>query len=110
MWTVGLFLVEVCIAVFLKDKIIRPFVGDVLVVILLYTFFRTFLKFPAKKIAIGVLLLAFTIEFLQYFNFVDVLGIPRRSILGIALGSTFDVLDLLAYTLGILIVWFLDRD
>ena len=35
-WTIVLFFVEVLIALFVHDGIIRPFLGDVLVVILIY--------------------------------------------------------------------------
>ena len=37
-----IFLVEVCIALFVRDRFIRPYVGDMLVVVLIYTFLRIF--------------------------------------------------------------------
>ncbi|CAN5148937.1 hypothetical protein BH20BAC1_BH20BAC1_28470 [soil metagenome] len=40
-----LLITEVLIATFLNDRIIRPFIGDFLVVILLYTFVRSFFNF-----------------------------------------------------------------
>ena len=52
---------------------------------------------------------SFLIEILQYFHFVDYLGLSNYRIMVIALGSSFSWLDFLAYTIGILIVVFLER-
>ncbi|MFT5385169.1 MAG: hypothetical protein ACI81W_002574, partial [Saprospiraceae bacterium] len=41
MMTAFLFLIEVGIAVFIQDRIIRPYIGDLLVVILIYCFIRS---------------------------------------------------------------------
>ena len=62
-----LFLIEVLIALFIHDNFIRPFVGDVLVVILIYCFIKSFLNSPVVITAIAVLLFAYLIEVLQYF-------------------------------------------
>lgn len=99
--TLLLFVIEICIALFVHDKFIRPFIGDLLVVILIYTFLKTFWDAPPKQVAIIVLIFAFGTEFLQYFNIVERLGIEKGSVLAIVIGSTFDWLDLLAYSLGI---------
>ena len=47
-------LIEIAIALFVHDKFIRPFIGDLLVVILVYFSFRTILKVKASSVAIGV--------------------------------------------------------
>jgi hypothetical protein len=101
--------IEVFIALFIKDRFIRPFVGDVLVVILIHYLLRAFLKADPRKIAIAVLLFAFTIEILQYFQLVDRLGLTDNQIAAIAIGITFDWKDLLAYTIGIAIVLWLEN-
>lgn len=98
--TVALFLTEVFIALFVNDQFIRPFVGDVLVVVLIYCFLRIFLNFSTWKIALGVLMFAFVIETLQYFDFVKVIGLENNRIISIALGRTFSWLDILAYLVG----------
>jgi Protein of unknown function (DUF2809) len=102
--TLMLLVIEVTIAVFIQDRFIRPFVGDVLVVILIYCLLKSFLRLNATKVAISVLVFAFVVEILQYFNLVDLLGLRTNRIATIVLGSTFDWLDLLAYTIGISIV------
>lgn len=55
--TIFLFVIEVLIALFVHDNFIRPYVGDVLVVILIYCFVKSFLDLPEFVLAIGVLLL-----------------------------------------------------
>ncbi len=101
--------IEVFIALFIKDRFIRPFIGDVLVVILIYCLLRAFVKTDANKTAIAVLLFAFTIEILQYFHLVDRLGLSNNQIAAIAIGTTFDWKDLLAYTIGMAIVLWLEN-
>lgn len=102
--TVIIFLIEVLIAVFIKDRLIRPFVGDVLVVILIYCFLRVFLKIRYWKVALGVLLFACTIEILQYFDYVKLLGLQNNRVLSIALGRTFEMTDFVAYFVGFSLV------
>ena len=99
-----LFLVEVCIALFVRDRFVRPYLGDVLVVLLLYCFLQSFLKLQPRVAALGVLLFAFGIEMLQYFRLVEVLGLRNNKIATTVLGSSFDWEDLLAYSLGAVLV------
>ena len=108
-YTVLLFVIEVLIALFLRDPIIRPYGGDYLVVILLYCAVRTFLKAAPVKIAIGVLLFAYLIELLQYYSIVDRLGLSGNQLAKTVIGYGFDWLDLLAYTLGIATVIVVER-
>ena len=60
--TVVLFLIEVFIALFINDQFIRPFVGDVLVVILIYCFVKSFWKVRANVAALSVFGFACAIE------------------------------------------------
>lgn len=107
--TALLFLVEITIAVFIHDKIIRPYIGDMLVVILLYCFIRSFLNIPALTAALSVLLFSYTIEVLQYFNLVQLLGLQKSKLATIILGCSFGWIDILAYTLGIALVIWLEK-
>lgn len=96
-----LLLLEVCIAVFAKDPVIRPFVGDVLVVLLLFALIRTFHAGGGNAgLAVGVALFACLVELGQYFNLLARLNLQDSQIAGIILGSTFDWKDILAYLLG----------
>ena len=107
--TVIILLIEIGIALFVKDRFIRPFVGDLLVVVLLYFGFRTILKARARRVAIGVLVFACFVEVLQHFSLVERLGWEGNEFARIILGSTFDWLDLLAYVLGVTIAISLDK-
>ncbi|AXX92169.1 hypothetical protein CPU12_01060 [Malaciobacter molluscorum LMG 25693] len=101
-----LFIILVCIALFVHDSFIRPFLGDSLVVIWLYFTFKTFLKVSSFWLSIFVLFIAYIIEFLQYIQILSFLGLEHIRILTIVFGSTFDINDILAYTLGWFVILF----
>lgn len=102
--TTILFLTEVSIALFIEDTLIRPFVGDVLVICLIYCFLRLFLNINCWKAAFGVLLFAFTIEILQYFDYVKLLDLEKNRVFSVALGRTFEIMDFAAYFAGFLLI------
>lgn len=106
--TILLFLIEVCIAVFFNDQFIRPFIGDVLVVILIYCFVRAFWKVRVDRAIASIFIFSCTVELLQYFSLVDRLGLRSNKLLSTILGTTFDWNDLLAYAIGCGIVLWLD--
>ena len=101
---VPVLLLEVCIALFVRDRFVRPFVGDVLVVILVCSFVRVFLDGPATQIAIGVFVFACLVELGQYLDLVSVLQLEGSKVASIIIGSTFDWKDILAYGVGMAIV------
>ena len=94
---------EVAIAWFHFHRFIRGFLGDVLVIPLLYTLVRALTPFSWKKILLGVIGFAVLIETLQWFEIANRLGIEHK-IIRIVLGNTFDPWDLVAYFLGFLLV------
>jgi len=96
--------IEVLIALFIDDNFIRPYIGDVLVVILIYCFLKAFIKLPVLTTALFVLIFAFSIEILQYFNFVEKLGLEGSQLARTVLGTAFAWIDLIAYTAGIIVV------
>ncbi|AKG22067.1 ribosomal maturation YjgA family protein [Calothrix sp. 336/3] len=108
-FTLLLFVIEVCIAIFFNDSFIRPFIGDVLVVILIYCFFKTFLQIKSSILALSVFLFACTVEILQYFNFINYLGWQKNQVAAVILGSTFDWKDIIAYAIGCLTVFWLEN-
>jgi Protein of unknown function (DUF2809) len=97
-------LIEIFIAAYVRDSFVRPFVGDVLVVILVYCFIQSFWKIQPVKAMAGVFLFACIVEGLQYLNIVDKLGLRPYKLLVIILGSSFDWGDILAYAVGSAIV------
>lgn len=104
-----IFLIEVLIALFVKDNIIRPFGGDVLVVILMYYFFKAFIRTKPIYIIIGVLLFAYAVEIGQYYNLVEILGMQDNKIMRVVIGSSFSWIDMVCYTLGAVICYIIDR-
>lgn len=106
---VVLFVVEVLIALFVNDRIIRPYVGDYLVVILLYCAVRSVIDTTINNAAIGVLIFAYAVEVLQYLNLVARLGLANNTFANVVIGNRFEWIDILAYTLGIVTVVILER-
>ena len=90
---------------------IRNYLGDVLVVILLYTLFRTVLpEWPGKWYVLPtvIMLFAFVVEFLQLWGFCDRFGITNR-LLRIIIGTGFSIADLLCYAVGIIPCYITER-
>lgn len=99
-----LFIVEVCIALFIHDRLIRPYIGDVLVVFVVYCFVRVFLPIKCRLLPLYVFLFAAGVEVLQYFELVRVLGLENHAFLRTLLGSVFDMKDILCYGAGCVIL------
>jgi len=102
-----LLIVEIIIGVFVRDAIIRPYVGDILVVILMYAFIRGIIKKPIKYLPIYLFIFSCIVETAQYFRIVDILHLRKYKILSTIMGTSFDIKDILCYLIGtvILIIW-----
>lgn len=96
-----LLLVEIFIAARMHDELIRPYGGDVLVVIWLYCLVRSFWQLPVLRTATGVLLFSYLLELSQYYRLADRLGFRGPSVMRVILGSYFTWTDIFCYTLGI---------
>ena len=92
--------VEVVIACYAHDRFIRPYVGDVLVVVVVYCFVRIWVPQGVRLLPLYVFLFAAGVEVLQYFHLVDLLGAGNNTFLRVVLGSVFDVKDILCYGIG----------
>ena len=93
----------------MNDNIIRPYVGDFLVVILIYCFFKSFQNLSVYTVSMAVLLFAYTVEILQYFKIVDKLSFENSKIARTIIGTSFEWTDMVAYTLGIGLVLFIEK-
>jgi hypothetical protein len=98
--TVILFGIELAIALFLNDSLIRPHVGDTLAVILVYLALRTILPWRPLPAALAALGVAFAIELGQLFHIRDLLGLSNSALVRFTLGGVFDWKDLAFYTAG----------
>lgn len=99
--------IEIFIAFFVHDRFFRPYVGDVLVVILLYGFVRIIVPGRGKLMPLYLFLFAVAVEILQLFSIVDRLGLGEIRFFRILVGSVFDWKDIICYGIGCLMlgVW-----
>ena len=90
--------IEVCIALFVHDSFVRPYIGDVLVVAVVYSAARIVFpdRFPLMSAA--VFLFAAAVELVQLTRLSELF--PEGGIIATVLGSTFDPKDLLCYAIG----------
>jgi uncharacterized membrane protein YesL len=103
--SIGLLVAEISIALFINDRLIRPFVGDMLVVILIFTICRSVIKVNHFWLALCVLIFSFAVEIGQYFNLISILGVQHMELARTIIGTTFDFRDLFAYSAGILLIF-----
>lgn len=83
---------------------VRSYLGDVLVVVLLYTLLRTIsVNKPSRWFVLptAILIFSFIVEFLQLWGFCDRFGITNN-LLRIIIGTGFSYIDLICYAAGII--------
>lgn len=97
---VVLFIMEVLIALVMKDSFVRPYLGDFLVVILLYFIVRIFLPTKAPWLPAAVFAFSVLVEVLQYFHIVEILHLSDIAFFRVLIGGTFDIKDILCYFAG----------
>ncbi|SNR45987.1 Protein of unknown function [Lutibacter agarilyticus] len=60
-------------------------------------------------IALLTLCIAYTVEFLQLINVIEILNLEQHTITKIILGTTFSMHDIIAYTLGFLTIVLIEK-
>ncbi|MEG0005797.1 MAG: DUF2809 domain-containing protein [Clostridium sp.] len=103
------FIIELFIALFINDSIIRPFIGDILVVILIYFLIKGLFVIKTKLLPLYIFIFATFIEFLQYINIVKLLKLENNPILSVAIGQTFDINDIICYFIGCILIYIINR-
>lgn len=98
--TIIIFLIELLIALFVQDNFIRPYVGDMLVVVLIYTCLRIFLPEKPRILPLYVFFFAALVEGLQAIKLVELLGLADNRFFSILIGTTFDSKDIICYGVG----------
>jgi len=101
---ITLLVIELCIGKYLHDPWVRPYGGDLLVVILIYCTIKSFVDTPVIATTCGVLLFSCAIEITQYFHLTRHLGWENSALARIALGSSFSLVDILLYTIGCAVI------
>lgn len=92
-----------------KLNFIPLFVGDILYAVMIYFIVGFFLvKSNTKNIAIISILICYTIEFSQLYQANWIVEIRNTTFGHLVLGQGFLWSDLLAYTFGIIIAYFIE--
>lgn len=102
--TIILLLIEVLIALYVHDAFIRPYLGDVLVVIVIYTFLRIFIPEKIRFLSLYIFIFATGVEVLQYFQIVKLLGLEDNRFFSVLMGTVFDLKDIVCYGVGCLLL------
>lgn len=102
--TIVIFLIELLIALFVRDDFIRPYVGDMLVVVLVYTFLRIIFPEKPRLLPLYVFLFAAGVEALQGIHIVELLGLQENRFISVLIGTTFDWKDIVCYGVGCLLL------
>jgi hypothetical protein len=93
-------LLEVAIALWVRDRVVRPYLGDSVAVVLVYFALRAATRLSVPSATAAALATAFAIELSQWFRLVDALGLADNRIARVVLGTGFDLHDFPAYLLG----------
>jgi len=102
-------LIEIYVGFFVHDRIIRPYIGDLLVVILIYAFLKIFISKKHVLIAFATFIFACMVEFAQHCNLITLLGLEENKIARVLIGTSFSWIDILAYFGGFLIIIFVEQ-
>ena len=101
--------VEVGIALFVHDDFVRPYIGDVLVTVLLCCLCRVALPEGVPALPLCVFVFAALVEAAQYVDIVKLLGWEDNAFLSTIIGRTFSWADILCYGVGCLVFWMIER-
>lgn len=95
------FMMEVFIATRLPHvSWVRAYLGDVLVVVLLYAMIRSVLRINDYLVLLMVFVFACGIEFSQYLHIAERLGYVRGDVMYTIIGNTFSWGDIVCYAIG----------
>ena len=103
--TLTLLLLIIYIAIYIPGGFIRDHFGDIIIVIFIYCFIKSFITTESKWLIPGIFIFATLVEIGQYFNMVYHLGLYDISIARIAIGTTFDIWDIVMYFIGCLLLY-----
>ena len=91
--------VEIFIGMYVRDSFVRPYIGDLLVVILLWALVRIFIPYKAVWLSGAIFVFSVLVELSQLIPLVDFLGIKNR-LIRVLMGTSFAYGDLFAYAAG----------
>ena len=94
------FALMVYIALFVTQPFVRGHLGDVIVVTFIFCAVRAVFPNKPRLLALYVFLFACFVEFTQYINLLELLGLAHITWLRVVVGVTFDWGDILCYAIG----------
>lgn len=103
------FLVEVGIALWVRDRFVRPYLGDVLAVVLVYLALRAVTTLRVVPAALAAFAVGVLVELGQAINLLGHLGLAGNRVARVVLGSAFSLGDLLCYAAGAVLVILVER-
>lgn len=103
-----IFATEIFIALYVRDDFIRPYVGDMLVTVLICCFVRVLIPEKFRVAPLLVFLFSLLVEIGQYFDFVKLLGLDNNAFISTLFGRTFSVTDIICYGIGCAVFAVLD--
>ena len=95
----------IIVKVFRHSGFIRGFLGDVFFMGLMFYSLKAIYDFNKEKLLLNLLFLAYIVEISQYFKILEYLNLSNNAFLKLLFGATFDVMDLVAYSIGTFLVW-----
>lgn len=101
----ALLLVEIYIGLFVRDRFIRPYFGDVLVTALLCCLCRAIYPKGVRLLPVYVFAFSVFVEVTQYFDLVKLLGWEGSAFLSVLMGRSFAWADILCYAVGCAAFW-----
>ena len=99
--------IECLIALVVHDRIVRPYIGDLLVVILIYMTVRSFIPEGIKMLPLYVFIFAVIVEILQFFDVVSMLKVSDNAAARTIIGTSFSWTDIIMYAIGCLMTYIL---
>ena len=90
-------ILEILIGLYVRDRFIRPYGGDILVTVLLCCLARAI--YPKLSPALPVFIFAAFVEFTQWLGLAKLLGV-EGTVIGIIIGTSFSWLDIVCYGAG----------
>ena len=103
-----LLLTEFYIALYVRDRFVRPYLGDVLVTMLVGCAVRVAFPTGMRWLPLYVMLFATVVECLQYIDVVGLLGWENSAFLSTVIGRSFSWWDLVCYAAGCAVFFGID--
>jgi len=106
---IGLFAVEVAIALWWRDRFVRPYLGDVLAVAMVHFGLRGVTPLNAASASACAFGLGVAIELGQAAHVLTLVGLQHSALARVVFGGVFDPADLVCYGLGGALAFLADR-